>query len=343
MKTVTEFSGFDLRLALNARKELIRKKQEEQKSAKASDATPAPTTRVEVAAEPIAPAETEVAAEPVAAAESEATAEPIAAAEPAAAAEPIAAEEPAAAAEAAAEAAVPVAAESAEPVAPPESEATPEPAAAADSEAAAGKKGEKKSPKNWIELTDEELDGAITGALKISGDRLLFIRDAVKMVDRRREEDLRRVVVYKFEEGEKAPENSRIFNEHVFVADYMASLNPPKKKHAGKGKGRFGKGGRGGKGKGKGGRRDGRGRNGRNDRNTGDRPDGDRGRRPGGGPRKEGESSGDGADGQKKGRRFPPRKPRTDARNDSPNKNFKAPASESKAASASEKPTAPKL
>jgi hypothetical protein len=98
--------------------------------------------------------------------------------------------------------------------------------------------------------TAEELPPALGEALKIEGDRLNFIVNAIELVEKKLE-DIKRVVVYSLAEGEKAPAHSVQKGDHYFLAEYYPSLvkeAPRDKKPHGPGKPR-------GKRKGRGGRR----------------------------------------------------------------------------------------
>jgi len=85
----------------------------------------------------------------------------------------------------------------------------------------------KQKPKAWVEVSDEELKAALSEGLKLEGEKLDHVLNAVKAIDRKREEDLKRIVVCSLDEGEKQPEGSRLFGTHVYTAEYLPSLRPP--------------------------------------------------------------------------------------------------------------------
>lgn len=87
-----------------------------------------------------------------------------------------------------------------------------------------------------------KLSQALTEKFKVEGEKLEWMINALEVVDFRRVRDLKRVVVYAATEGEKVPSHFIQKGSHYFLAEYMASLNPPRPK------GRFGKGPRGRKG-----------------------------------------------------------------------------------------------
>lgn len=106
--------------------------------------------------------------------------------------------------------------------------------------------------------TAEELPQAMGEALKIEGDRLNFLLNALELVGTKLE-DLKRTVVYSLAEGEKAPARTTQKGDHYYLVEYFPSLtkNEPSKnrgpqdgdKPKGRGaKGRKGKRGGGGKG-----------------------------------------------------------------------------------------------
>lgn len=98
--------------------------------------------------------------------------------------------------------------------------------------------------------TAEELPQALGEALKAEGDKLNFILNAIELVEKELE-DLKRVVVYSLNEGEKAPSRAIQKGDHYFLAEYY----PPLVKDQPKGKGPQGPGKPRGKRKGRGGRR----------------------------------------------------------------------------------------
>lgn len=134
--------------------------------------------------------------------------------------------------------------------------------------------------------TLEEIPAALGESLKLEGEKLTFVVGAIELVERKLE-DLKRVVVMKLGEGEKAPGGVVQKGEHCFSAEYYPPLHPPKaapgKDHRHDGKGRGDR--KGGRGKGKPGRNS-NDRN-SNDRNSNDRNAGRRGERNPGGPRQE--------------------------------------------------------
>lgn len=151
--------------------------------------------------------------------------------------------------------------------------------------------------------TAEELPAAMGEALKVEGDKLTFLMNAIEVVGDK-VEDLKRVVVFTLGENEKAPHGAVQKGEQYYSTEYYPPLNPPKgrgpqggpgdKGRGGKDgkKGKRGRGGRGGRGEGRGpgrgeGRGPGRGEGGKQlDREAlqhpgGDRPKNDRGGHPG--------------------------------------------------------------
>lgn len=99
------------------------------------------------------------------------------------------------------------------------------------------------------------LETKITEEFKLEGERLGYFINSLSVIFGKRIADLRRVVVFTVEdEKEKVSEHARKVGDHFFLAEYMAPLVDKSKR---RGKGKFGKGGRGkGRGKGKGGRFD---------------------------------------------------------------------------------------
>lgn len=200
----------------------------------------------------------------------------------------------------------------AEPVTPAESapaaDAPPVDAAAeaAPVDAAPAPEAEVAAPEKPRSLHDqvedrvrEELSKHLAETLKLEGEKLDWMLQALSLVDSRRATDLRRVVVYKLLEGEKAPGNVIQKGEAYFMAEYLApvgGVTRPSRDRGGDRK-RDGKGGRG---KGRGGERGAR---------------GDRGDRGGRGPRvNERGPRADGvqvkAGGSETGGQRPPRAPR---------------------------------
>jgi hypothetical protein len=105
--------------------------------------------------------------------------------------------------------------------------------------------------------TAEEMPQALGEALKLEGDKLNFLINAVDLVGDK-QTDLKRVVVYALNEGETAPKGVQQKGEHYYMVEYYPSLNPPKAKgrgdqHEGRGGKRGGRGGRGDKDKKRGG------------------------------------------------------------------------------------------
>ncbi len=109
--------------------------------------------------------------------------------------------------------------------------------------------------------TAEEVPQALGESLKLEGDRITFLVNALEMVGTRFQ-DLKRVVICAITEGEKAPNGYTQKGDHFYLVEYFPSLekkapqagaqhSDPKKK---KGRGRRGEG-------------KGQGRNERNDRN----------------------------------------------------------------------------
>lgn len=78
--------------------------------------------------------------------------------------------------------------------------------------------------------TIEEIPAALGESLKLEGEKLTFVIGAIELVERKLE-DLKRVVVMKLNEGEKAPGGVVQKGEHCFSAEYYPPLNPPKAAH----------------------------------------------------------------------------------------------------------------
>ena len=100
--------------------------------------------------------------------------------------------------------------------------------------------------------TAEELPAALGEALKLEGDKLRFLMAAMELAKTRGKEigDLKRVIVYALHDGEAAPSGLTEKEGNYYVAEYLASLNPPKQdRPGGERDGRDGKrgGGRGGR------------------------------------------------------------------------------------------------
>jgi hypothetical protein len=122
--------------------------------------------------------------------------------------------------------------------------------------------------------TAEELPAAMGEALKVEGDKLNYLMNAIEVVSDKLE-DLKRVVVFTLGENEKAPHGAVQKGEQHYSTEYYPPLHPPKSKGPqGGDKGRGGKGGRDGK-KGK------RGRGGRGRPGEGRGPGRGEGRGPG--------------------------------------------------------------
>ncbi|HAR44493.1 MAG TPA: hypothetical protein DCS07_17990 [Bdellovibrionales bacterium] len=106
--------------------------------------------------------------------------------------------------------------------------------------------------------TPEELPQALGEALKIEGDKLNFLINALDL-PMQKTSDLKRVIVMALGEGEQVPSNAAQKGEQVYVAEYYAPLHgatPPQKAGHGDRDSRGGRGGRGGPGRGKNDRRD---------------------------------------------------------------------------------------
>jgi hypothetical protein len=97
--------------------------------------------------------------------------------------------------------------------------------------------------------TAGKMPQALGEALKLEGDKLNYLLTAVEVVGEK-QTDLKRVMVYALNEGEKAPHGALQKGEHYYLVEYFPSLNPPKAKGRGdQNEDRGGKrGGRGGKG-----------------------------------------------------------------------------------------------
>lgn len=108
--------------------------------------------------------------------------------------------------------------------------------------------------------TAEELPAALGEALKVEGDRLTHLLNALETAGEKLN-DLKRVVVFALAEGEKAPQGAQQKGETYYLCEYYPPLNPPKQKGKFEGRGdkKGGKRGRGGKRGGRGGGRDQRG------------------------------------------------------------------------------------
>lgn len=93
----------------------------------------------------------------------------------------------------------------------------------------------------YEELIKEDLEKAITENFKLEGEKLEYFKNALNVIDKRRFQDLKRVMIVTFADGEKQPPDAKKIDEHYYVAEYMASLNPPKPQ---RGRGRHARGGR---------------------------------------------------------------------------------------------------
>ena len=71
--------------------------------------------------------------------------------------------------------------------------------------------------------TPEELTGALGEALKMEGDRLNHLIHALDAVGTR-VQDLKRVVVFTLNEGEKAPQKAVQKGEHYYLVEYYPTL-----------------------------------------------------------------------------------------------------------------------
>ena len=97
--------------------------------------------------------------------------------------------------------------------------------------------------------TAEELPQATSDAfkegMKLEGDKLTFMLNAVRAVSGRMN-DLKRVVVLSLAEGENAPGGAIQIGDHYYRPEYYAPINPPHPERHGRGR-RDGKGGKGGR------------------------------------------------------------------------------------------------
>ena len=75
--------------------------------------------------------------------------------------------------------------------------------------------------------TPEELTPALGEALKLEGERLNHLIQALEAVGTRLQ-DLKRVVVYALNEGEKAPQKAVQKGDHYYLVEYYPSLEKPK-------------------------------------------------------------------------------------------------------------------
>ncbi len=75
--------------------------------------------------------------------------------------------------------------------------------------------------------TLEELPQALGEALKLEGNKLTCLMDSLEIIDTKFE-DLKRVVVFTLNEGEKAPQGLTQKGDHYFLVEYYPSLTPKK-------------------------------------------------------------------------------------------------------------------
>lgn len=75
--------------------------------------------------------------------------------------------------------------------------------------------------------TPEELTPALGEALKLEGERLHHLIQALEAVGTRLQ-DLKRVVVYALNEGEKAPQKAVQKGDHYYLVEYYPSLEKPR-------------------------------------------------------------------------------------------------------------------
>ena len=90
----------------------------------------------------------------------------------------------------------------------------------------------KSSAKTRQELisggkSPDELSPAMGEALKIEGNKLTFLLTSLEIVGTQLE-NLKRVVVFALNEGEKAPEGVIQKGEHFYLVEYYSSLSPAK-------------------------------------------------------------------------------------------------------------------
>lgn len=132
--------------------------------------------------------------------------------------------------------------------------------------------------------TAEELPAAMGEALKLEGDKLNFLMNAIEAAGEKYD-NMKRVVVSSLNEGEKAPSGAKQMGEQYYAVEFYPSMrSAPQDAGRDERGGRGGRGGRGDKrGGGKPGERGGRGPGG------GGGPGGDRGARGPRGPRQDGQ------------------------------------------------------
>ncbi len=102
--------------------------------------------------------------------------------------------------------------------------------------------------------TAEELPAALGEALKLEGDKLQLLLNALAALEERdaagkKSQDLKRVVAYTAQEGEKTQAGLIQKGEHWFSIEYYPPLNPPPAKRGKRPFGDKGKNARGGKGR----------------------------------------------------------------------------------------------
>jgi hypothetical protein len=77
--------------------------------------------------------------------------------------------------------------------------------------------------------TPDELTAALGETLKLEGDRLNHLVQALEAVGNQLQ-DLKRVVVFRIQEGEKAPQKGVQKGEYYYLVEYYPSLEKPKTK-----------------------------------------------------------------------------------------------------------------
>lgn len=88
--------------------------------------------------------------------------------------------------------------------------------------------------------TPEELPGAMGEALKLEGDKLTILLNAIEVVEKKAD-DLKRVVVWSLQEGEKAPRGTEQKGEHYFAIEFFPPLPGQGPRKQGRGGKRDGK------------------------------------------------------------------------------------------------------
>ncbi|MBN22126.1 MAG: hypothetical protein CL678_12670 [Bdellovibrionaceae bacterium] len=106
-------------------------------------------------------------------------------------------------------------------------------------------RGKKQKPQRppYIAPTGEALEKlkeSLTEKLQVEGEKLTHLINALNAI-KTKTRDLKRVVVYTSEEGEKLPPKAVKEGEHVYMAEYLPPLHKPKPKKKFSGKGKFGK------------------------------------------------------------------------------------------------------